>query len=84
MDVDILLGGEVVEVLLQKGARYLHLPLAADVVEDDVVAVLEGAHRLARPVHQHQGLQGLVLLALAVGLTKGLGQGIGFLLGFIL
>ncbi len=54
----------------------LDLPLAADVVEDDVIAIPDAAHRPAGAIGADQRLQGFVLLAGAVGSADGIGHGV--------
>ena len=64
------------KVLVGEGLGQLDLPLAPAAAEHHMVAVFDFANGLALLVHQDHGFQGVIGLALDIGILYGLGQGL--------
>ena len=47
---------------IQEALAELHLPLAAQIVEDDIIALLEAADGSSLPVDQDSRLQGFIII----------------------
>ena len=72
---------EVGEVWVGERLGELHLALAANVVEDDIVRSLDAPHRGAVGVGEDDGLHGFVFLTGGIGCEHGLGQGVLRIIG---